>query len=213
VWRWQARFMTEGVDGLSRDKRKPGKQPLAEGHGAVSPESASARPNLHGHLPVRSAHDLGRTATVGRRQDEYMLVRRAVIRDDRLTPMAIRLGDVHGNSCAPEQSATSRLFRSRFMVFLGTYCYGHLVLSDHEPHRIRICPLARLSRDGGGAAGYRGRLDLACPGLSELRALFEKRFLRLKRLFATAEEPAPQPAAGAARPDTRWRPISDAKCH
>ena len=43
--------------------------------------------------------------------------------------------------------------------------------------------------------------------------LFEKRFLSLKRLFATAEEPAPQPAAGAARPDTRWRPISDAKCH
>ena len=57
--------MTEGVDGLSRDKRKPGKQPLAEGHGAVSPESASARPNLHGHLPVLSAHDLGRTAAVG----------------------------------------------------------------------------------------------------------------------------------------------------
>src|SRR3979490_359344 len=29
VWRWQARFMAEGVDGLSRDKtRKPGKQPL-----------------------------------------------------------------------------------------------------------------------------------------------------------------------------------------
>ena len=49
----------------------------------------------------------------------------------------------------------------------------HLVLSDHEPHRIRICPLARLSRDGGGAAGYRGRLDLACPSLSELRALRE----------------------------------------
>ena len=30
VWRWQARFMTEGVDGLLRDKtRKPGKPPLA----------------------------------------------------------------------------------------------------------------------------------------------------------------------------------------
>jgi transposase len=29
VWRWQARFMAEGVDGLTRDKtRKPGKQPL-----------------------------------------------------------------------------------------------------------------------------------------------------------------------------------------
>src|SRR6202171_1092269 len=29
VWRWQARFMAEGVDGLMRDKtRKPGKPPL-----------------------------------------------------------------------------------------------------------------------------------------------------------------------------------------
>src|ERR1700745_3225274 len=30
VWRWQARFMTEGIAGLTRDKtRKPGKQPLS----------------------------------------------------------------------------------------------------------------------------------------------------------------------------------------
>jgi Homeodomain-like domain len=30
VWRWQARFMVEGVDGLLRDKtRNPGKPPLA----------------------------------------------------------------------------------------------------------------------------------------------------------------------------------------
>ncbi len=30
VWRWQARFATEGVDGLLRDKtRPPGKKPLA----------------------------------------------------------------------------------------------------------------------------------------------------------------------------------------
>jgi transposase len=29
VWRWQARFMAEGVEGLTRDKtRKPGKRPL-----------------------------------------------------------------------------------------------------------------------------------------------------------------------------------------
>ena len=29
VWRWQARFMAEGVEGLTRDKtRKPGKPPL-----------------------------------------------------------------------------------------------------------------------------------------------------------------------------------------
>ena len=30
VWRWQARFMAEGVQGLTRDKtRRPGKQPLS----------------------------------------------------------------------------------------------------------------------------------------------------------------------------------------
>src|ERR1700693_3554657 len=30
VWRWQARFMAEGVEGLTRDKtRRPGKQPLS----------------------------------------------------------------------------------------------------------------------------------------------------------------------------------------
>ena len=30
VWRWQARFMAEGVEGLTRDKtRTPGKQPLS----------------------------------------------------------------------------------------------------------------------------------------------------------------------------------------
>ena len=30
VWRWQARFMAEGVEGLTRDKtRLPGKQPLS----------------------------------------------------------------------------------------------------------------------------------------------------------------------------------------
>ena len=30
VWKWQARFIAEGVDGLTRDKtRKPGKQPLS----------------------------------------------------------------------------------------------------------------------------------------------------------------------------------------
>lgn len=32
VWRWQARFMAEGIEGLTRDKtRKPGKQPLPTG--------------------------------------------------------------------------------------------------------------------------------------------------------------------------------------
>jgi hypothetical protein len=35
VWRWQARFMAQGVEGLTRDKtRKPGKKPLPARHGA-----------------------------------------------------------------------------------------------------------------------------------------------------------------------------------
>ena len=37
VWRWQARFMAEGVEGLTRDKtRKPGKPPLPDRHRAES---------------------------------------------------------------------------------------------------------------------------------------------------------------------------------
>src|SRR5260370_33864900 len=43
VWRWQARFMAEGVEGLTRDKtRKPGKQPLPHGtvQGVVDPALA-----------------------------------------------------------------------------------------------------------------------------------------------------------------------------
>ena len=36
VWRWQARFMAEGVEGLTRDKtRKPGKPPLPAATGAA----------------------------------------------------------------------------------------------------------------------------------------------------------------------------------
>ncbi len=35
VWRWQARFMAEGIKGLTRDKtRKTGKQPASDGHRA-----------------------------------------------------------------------------------------------------------------------------------------------------------------------------------
>ena len=81
---------------------------------------------------------------------------------------------------APEQSATSRFFRSRFMVFLGTYSYGlyvyhHFISYYLTTNRTEFAsgPLARLSRGGGGAAGHAGRVDLACPGLSELRALRE----------------------------------------
>ena len=48
VWRWQARFMAEGVDGLTRDKtRKPGKQPLP-------PKPLSGPPTPNASLPPSS---------------------------------------------------------------------------------------------------------------------------------------------------------------
>ena len=81
---------------------------------------------------------------------------------------------------APERSAISRFFRSRSMVFLGTYSYGlyvyHHFISYYlilQPHRAGAGALARLSRGGGGAAGHAGRVRLAGPGLSELRAFRE----------------------------------------
>ena len=43
VWRWQERFMCEGVDGLTRDKtRKPGKKPLPPRSCSVSSTWRSA---------------------------------------------------------------------------------------------------------------------------------------------------------------------------
>jgi peptidoglycan/LPS O-acetylase OafA/YrhL len=106
---------------------------------------------------------------------------------------------------APERSATSRFFCSRPMIFLGTYSYGlyvyhHFIsyyLSSNRtdlklalwlgPHWVAVTLQATL-----GAAA-----SLAVAYLSY--ELFEKRFLRWKRLFATAKEPAPRrPAAVSA---------------
>src|SRR5215204_3656612 len=55
VWRWQARFMAEGVDGLLRDKtRKPGKPPL-------SPETVQRVVDLAlGRPPGEATHWTGR---------------------------------------------------------------------------------------------------------------------------------------------------------
>ena len=86
-----------------------------------------------------------------------MLVRRAVIRDDRLTPMAIRLGDVHGNSCAPERSATSRFFRSRSMVFLGTYSYGLYVYHHFISYYLTTNRTELSWRTGSALTGRRWR--------------------------------------------------------
>ena len=113
---------------------------------------------------------------------------------------------------APEQSATSRFFRSRSMVFLGTYSYGlyvyHHFISYYLTTNRTEFVLAHWLGSHGAAVALQATvgasISLALAYLSY--ELFEKRFLRLKRLFATAEEPAPQPAAGAAPPDRKSGP-------
>ena len=96
-----------------------------------------------------------------------------------------------------ERSLISRFFRSRSMVFLGTYSYGlyvyHHFISyylTHQPHRA-----------GAGAAGSAptGRRWRCRPRWAQSASLaiayvsyefFEKRFLKMKVLFE-AKEPAP----------------------
>ena len=106
---------------------------------------------------------------------------------------------------APERSATSRFFRSRSMVFLGTYSYGlyvyHHFISYYLTTNRTELELARWLGSHGAAVALQATLgasvSLAVAYVSY--ELFEKRFLRLKRLFETAKEPAPQRrAAGAA---------------
>jgi peptidoglycan/LPS O-acetylase OafA/YrhL len=99
---------------------------------------------------------------------------------------------------APKQSATARFFRSRSMIFLGTYSYGlyvyHHFISYYLISNRTELELARWLGHHGAAVALQATLgasvSLAIAYLSY--ELFEKRFLRLKRLFETAKEPAPQ---------------------
>ena len=107
---------------------------------------------------------------------------------------------------AAERSAISRFFRSRFMVFLGTYSYGlyvyHHFISYYLSSNRTDLELAPWLGSHLAAVALQATLgmsaSLAVAYLSY--ELFEKRFLRLKRLFEPVKEPAPErPAAvGAA---------------
>jgi peptidoglycan/LPS O-acetylase OafA/YrhL len=115
---------------------------------------------------------------------------------------------------APGRSTTSRFFCSRFMVFLGTYSYGlyvyhHFISYYLASNRIDL-QLGLWLGSHSAAVALQATLgasaSLALAYLSY--ELFEKRFLRLKRLFQMAKEAAPErPAAvGAAGPQVphRW---------
>jgi peptidoglycan/LPS O-acetylase OafA/YrhL len=99
---------------------------------------------------------------------------------------------------APERSATSRFFCSRSMVFLGTYSYGlyvyHHFISYYLTTNRTDLELALWLGSHGAAVVLQATLGAAASlALAYLSyELFENRFLRLKRLFETAKEPAPE---------------------
>jgi peptidoglycan/LPS O-acetylase OafA/YrhL len=106
---------------------------------------------------------------------------------------------------APKLSATSRFFRSRFMIFLGTYSYGlyvyhHFISYYLTTHRTEF-ELARFLGSHGAAVALQAMLGaVASLALAYVSyELFEKRFLNLKRLFATGKEAEP-PTVGATGP-------------
>lgn len=97
---------------------------------------------------------------------------------------------------APDRSATSRFFCSRVMVFLGTYSYGLYVYHHFISYYLTT------NRTDLELAGWLGSHTAAVAiqatlGMSASLALayvsyevFEKPFLRMKRLFETARQPA-----------------------
>jgi peptidoglycan/LPS O-acetylase OafA/YrhL len=105
---------------------------------------------------------------------------------------------------APERSASSRFFRNRIMVFLGTYSYGlyvyHHFVSYYLSSNRTEFELAQWIGSHGAAVGLQAMLGaLASLAVAYLSyELFEKRFLRLKRLFETADEASPQRQAARA---------------
>jgi peptidoglycan/LPS O-acetylase OafA/YrhL len=103
----------------------------------------------------------------------------------------------------PEQSSTSRFFCSRSMVFLGTYSHGlylyHHFISYYLTANRTDLELASWLGSHPAAVALQATLGaFASLALAHLSyELFEKRFLRLRRLFATAKEPTPEHPAAA----------------
>jgi peptidoglycan/LPS O-acetylase OafA/YrhL len=103
---------------------------------------------------------------------------------------------------APEGSAASHFFRSRFMVFLGTYSYGLYVYHHFISYYLltnRTAPeLAHRLGSEGAAVALEATLG-ACAALGVAYLsyeLLEKRLLRLKALFEGATPPAKPGALG-----------------
>jgi peptidoglycan/LPS O-acetylase OafA/YrhL len=99
---------------------------------------------------------------------------------------------------APEQSSVSRLLRGRSMVFLGTYSYGlyvyHHFISYYMTTNRTELALARWVGSHGAAVALQATLGISislCLAYVSYE-FFEKPFLKLKRFFPAAKEPAPE---------------------
>ena len=107
---------------------------------------------------------------------------------------------------APEGSTVSRFFRSRYMAFLGTYSYGlyvyHHFISYYLVSNRTELELGRWLGSHGAAVALQATLGASASlGVAYLSyELFEKRFLRLKRLFETAQ-PSRRRSVGTFEPD------------
>jgi peptidoglycan/LPS O-acetylase OafA/YrhL len=99
---------------------------------------------------------------------------------------------------APERSAVSRFFRSRWLVFLGTYSYGlyvyHHFISYYFVTNHTDLALANWLGSHSLAVALQATLGAAASLVIAYLSyeFFEKRFLSLKRFYQTGKEPSPQ---------------------
>ncbi len=98
---------------------------------------------------------------------------------------------------APKQSATSRFFCSRPMVFLGTYSYGLYVYHHFISYYLAENRSDLMLTHWLGSHGFAVALQTFVGASASLAVayisyeLFEKRFLRLKRLFRDIDNTGP----------------------
>lgn len=130
----------------------------------------------------------GWTRLVSRDSMELVLPVRAAVIQVLLACLLV------GALVAPERSSLSRFFRSRWLVFLGTYSYGLYVYHHFISYYLTINHTEReltawLGSHGAAITlqatlGATASIAIACASYE----LFEKRFLGLKRFYASAEK-------------------------
>jgi peptidoglycan/LPS O-acetylase OafA/YrhL len=97
---------------------------------------------------------------------------------------------------AQEQSSISRFFRSRWLIFLGTYSYGLYVYHHFISYYLTVNHTERELTTWLGSHGAAIALQATLGAAVSIAVayvsyeFFEKRFLGLKRFYATAREPA-----------------------